>query len=179
MKPLIRIEEEYGYRNWIWMPDMTDEEVIGWWKALPTVGAFFYDGPKDLPGEIFQVYFDWEDQDNEKFCLIKEGEGREVYQTSEFIDVPEGAWYMHMHTDNDSVLIIDNDERIYHAGHVTDEEFYSELYEPSKEAQEICDQATAGQIKKVLKAEYGSEEAMLEAMAGQVTKVLKTDYKSE
>jgi len=165
MKPLIRIEEEYGYRNWIWMPDMSEEEVISWWKALPSVGSFFYDGPKDLPGEIFQVYFrnnihdaPEEDFDPGQFCTVTEGDSRSLNQTSDFMDLPKGAWYMHMHTDNDSILIIDNDERIHHAGYVTDEEYYSEDYESPQDVQEIWSQAMAGQIKKILKAEKDRKE---------------------
>jgi len=153
MKPLIRIEEEYGYRNWIWMPDMSEEEVIDWWKNLPSVGSFFYDGPRDLPGEVFEVYFDWEDRDSNKFCLFRKGEGREIHQTSEFIDVPEGAWYMHMHMDNDSILILDNDERIHHAGHVTDEEYYSEDYKQSPESEKIWNKAMGDQINGITKEE--------------------------
>ena len=131
------------------MPDMTCEEVIDWWRNLASVGSFFYEGPKSFPGEIFQVYFDWEDRDSNKFCLVKEGEGLELHQTSEFIEVPEGAWYMHLHTDNDSILIIDDEERVHHAGHVTDEEYFSEDYKQSLEAEEIWNKALGKQMEEL------------------------------
>jgi hypothetical protein len=165
MSPVVRIEEEYGYRNWIWMPDMSEEEVVAWWKSLSSVGAYFYDGPKDLPGEIHQVYFertphDAPEEDHDpaglRFCLVTNGEGHTLDQMSEFMELPEGAWYMHMHTDNDSILIIDNDERVHHAGYVTDEEYYSDDYEPSPEAAEASGLALHKQIQKIIGKEKAS-----------------------
>ena len=166
MNPVVHIEEEYGYRSWIWMPDMSEEEVINWWKNLPSVGAYFYDGPKNLPGEIHQVYFkrtphDAPEEDHEpaglRFCLVTNGEGHTLDQTSEFMELPEGAWYMHMHTDNDSILIIDS-ERIHHMGHVADEEYFDENYEPPPDVAEIWGKAMGKQIEKYITEQEGNEK---------------------
>ena len=57
-KYVVHVEEEYGYRDWLWVPDMTIDELRAWWQKLPTVAPFFFDGPVSFPGEIHQIYFD-------------------------------------------------------------------------------------------------------------------------
>lgn len=128
---------------------MSEEEVLDWWKSLETVGSFFFDGPKNLPGKVYEVYFDPLNRDGKVFCLFRKGSGRDIFQTSEFIDLPDEAWYMHMHTDNDSVLII-NGETIRHAGYVTDEEYRSEEYEQPPEAGAVWKDALADQMKELI-----------------------------
>ena len=157
---IVLIEEEYGYRNWLWMPDMSKEEVIDWWKNLSTVGTFFFGGWEALPGEIHQIYLkrsphDAPEEDHDSsgryFCVVTPGEGHTLDQISEFIELPENAWYIHMHTDNDSILIAD-DKQIHHAGYVTNEEYYSEDYEPSDAIVEACNNALEKFLKdKLLK----------------------------
>jgi DNA ligase D-like protein (predicted 3'-phosphoesterase) len=49
----VLLDEEYGYRYWIWFPKMTPRELEFWWKSLSSVGPYFF-SPKGLPGEVIQ-----------------------------------------------------------------------------------------------------------------------------
>ena len=55
MSIVVQIEEEYGYRNWIWLTGMSAEELKAWWSSKKTVNAFFYDGPVSFPIFSFQT----------------------------------------------------------------------------------------------------------------------------
>ena len=111
----IHIEEEYGYRDWLWVPGMELNEVKSWWKALPSVSPYFFDGPKDFPGKIYQIYF----QNKDDFIFVKEGQGRVVYPLhSKHISLPKDCPRIHIHEDFDSWLTV-GEEVIHHAGYVT------------------------------------------------------------
>ncbi len=51
------LDEECGYREWLWHTGMTAEELEAWWSNLKSVSAYFM-SPKGLPGELFQVVED-------------------------------------------------------------------------------------------------------------------------
>jgi hypothetical protein len=143
-KYVVHVEEEYGYRDWLWVPDMTIDELRAWWQKLPTVAPFFFDGPVSFPGEIHQIYFDTATS----FSLVEEGDSRVVTPLhSDSITLPDDALYMHVHGDEDSYLRIGK-EFIEHAGYVSSEEAYSEDYERPEEVKEAWDKALYDDIGK-------------------------------
>ena len=47
------INEEYGYRAWKWIPNMTEQEFIGWYKDLTDSDIIkFYFNIESLPGKV-------------------------------------------------------------------------------------------------------------------------------
>jgi len=46
--------KEYGYREWFWFPEMSEEKLIQWWKDLESVEPYFMT-PERLPGTLIQV----------------------------------------------------------------------------------------------------------------------------
>jgi hypothetical protein len=114
---VVHVEEEYGYRDWLWVPNMTIDELRVWWQKLPTVAPFFFDGPVNFPGEIHQIYF----ETATTFAFVKEGPGRVVTPLhSDFITLPKDALYMHIHEDEDSFLRI-GEEYVEHAWKMSEE----------------------------------------------------------
>ncbi len=141
---VVHVEEEYGYRDWLWIPNMTVDELKVWWKNLPTVAPFFFEGPVSFPGKIHQIYFDTMTE----FSFVEESDGRVVTPLhSDPIKLPDGVIYMHTHEDEDSFLRIGG-EYIEHAGHVSSEEAYSEDYERPEEAGEAWDKALYEDMEK-------------------------------
>ena len=47
------LNEEYGYKRWIWIPNMNEEEFVAWWNDL-TESDFikYYFNIKSLPGTL-------------------------------------------------------------------------------------------------------------------------------
>jgi len=47
------VNEEYGYRAWKWIPNMTEQEFIGWYKDLTDEDIIkFYFNIRTLPGKV-------------------------------------------------------------------------------------------------------------------------------
>jgi hypothetical protein len=47
------INEEYGYKTWIWRPNMTEEEFIAWWESLTETDIIkYFFNIKSLHGEL-------------------------------------------------------------------------------------------------------------------------------
>lgn len=114
-KLAVYIQEEYGYRDWLWIPNMTVDEVKGWWKELPSVSPYFFTGPISFPGQVHQIAF----RNEKEFQFVEEGDGRVVYPMHEdYITMPNDCVRMHIHEDFDSWLTV-GEEVIHHAGYVT------------------------------------------------------------
>jgi len=47
------LNEEYGYKTWIWRPNMNEEEFVSWWQNLSESEFIkYYFNIKSLPGTI-------------------------------------------------------------------------------------------------------------------------------
>lgn len=99
---LVLVVEEFGYKHWIWNPDFSVSNLKNYWLGIEK--ADYTNMKQVLTGEIFCIedepdqYFD---QYWEKFhTLAKEG----TYP------------YLHYCCDDDSYLIINNEE-IFHKGY--------------------------------------------------------------
>jgi hypothetical protein len=159
---VVRLEEEYGYRNWVWIPEMSAEELKEWWQAIPTVAPYFYDGPKAFPGQIYQIYYepDYMREAEHLEATLKKGEFFFVKQdkegltaTSHSMQLPEDHWYAHIHMDCDSYLMTPDKETIHHAGYVPEDEYYNNDYKPSPEVEDAWAQAMIDQVGRIVKEE--------------------------
>jgi len=152
-KYIVHIEEEYGYRDWVWSPDMTVDELKVWWESLPTVAPYFFEGPVSLPGEVHQICFHYEDGEElltkpPSYSLVEEVEGRTVIPLHPNpLKMPEDTIRMHIHEDFDSYLVIDS-VTYTHAGYVTSDERDDEDYESAPEAKEAWDKALYDDMTK-------------------------------
>jgi hypothetical protein len=143
-KYAVHVQEEYGYREWLWAPDMTIEELKVWWKNLPTVAPYFFEGPVNFPGEIHQIYF----HEPFSFSFIKEVEGRTVVPLHpDPLVMPEDIIHMHIHEDSDSYLVIDG-VSYNHAGYVTYDEYNDEDYESAPEVKDAWGKALNDDVIK-------------------------------
>ena len=175
---VVLVEEEYGYRTWIWLTGMSAEELKAWWSTKKTVNAFFYDGPVSFPGEVHRIYHESvhmreimemaasrEGEESEhftndetEFYLAEEGEGRTIIPVSEKLKLPEDHWYMHLHTDNDSYMTTADGEVIKHEGWVSDEEYFSDDYEPCQEAVDESNKAMCNFMNKIIEEQTGDQD---------------------
>jgi hypothetical protein len=91
------IEEEYGYRWWVWETNKTYPEMIEWWTGLETVSPYFFNPGKSLPfGNVILM----SDSLSELKTLDEEGV----------------RGYIHLHCDEDSYMKIDK-ETFHHKGY--------------------------------------------------------------
>ena len=113
-KPVtVLVAEEFGWRHYLWQPDMTPKALVRWWRTQEHPPSPY----TDFPGWIHPVWStNPEDRDERRFVIGSKEKG-----WSEFT-IPEDAWYIHTHDDDDSVLIAPGwmDEeytRYFHRGH--------------------------------------------------------------
>tara|TARA_R110000851_G_C12954863_1_gene553681 strand:+ start:131 stop:448 length:318 start_codon:yes stop_codon:yes gene_type:complete len=93
----IFLEEEYGFRYWLWDTDKDKEAVLSWWAELETVIPFFYNPAQTLPfGKVSPL------DDTEAAASMARQVGAEAY--------------MHLHEDEDSFLRVDK-KNFFHKGH--------------------------------------------------------------
>ncbi len=82
---LILLEEEYGYREWFWFPEITKEELIVWWERLESVDSYFMT-PEPLIGTLIEA------KEKELHQFFSHLEEKQVYMQG------------HIHVDDDSYL---------------------------------------------------------------------------
>jgi hypothetical protein len=94
----IFINEEYGYKTWMWTPNMTEEEFVSWWSSLTETDIIkYYFNLKSLPGKI-------------KPHVIKETpkEGENVARMPGDPKTYQPYYYCHMHDIHDTFMCIGN-----------------------------------------------------------------------
>lgn len=64
---VVAIDEEYGYRLWLWFPGLSPESLEDWWRRLEDVETFWTTDREDWPGDIYET-----DQIGELFDLWME-----------------------------------------------------------------------------------------------------------
>jgi len=122
------LEEEYGYRYWVWETGMDADALIAWWKGMNTNTYFF--SPVGLPGKVIQVWdnidhamksmlddpnIPYEDIQAEMVRLLKEGEKSGYWWADEngITHDTTGMWAAHLHMEDDSWLKPPSEERVY------------------------------------------------------------------
>jgi hypothetical protein len=47
------LNEEYGYKRWIWHPNMNEDEFVSWWQNLSDSDMIkYYFNIRSLPGSL-------------------------------------------------------------------------------------------------------------------------------
>ena len=134
----VMLDEEYGYREWIWNTGMTASELDAWWSSRDTLRPYFF-SPTGLPGELIQVGEDLSELDAKALSLMERVDKGEVtkeaaektikewYEKHPYkmicIETGDAAperqpdwWSGHIHMEDDSYLKTSNGEVIHHAG---------------------------------------------------------------
>tara|TARA_B100001094_G_scaffold282235_1_gene294207 strand:+ start:695 stop:1168 length:474 start_codon:yes stop_codon:yes gene_type:complete len=137
----VALDEEYGYREWIWETGMTAAELEAWWSAKQSLGAYFF-SPVGLPGSMMQVAEDMTEVDAKCMALLERGPDGKGELTKEECDAQiartlrehpyklvytetgeeapkkeSGWWSAHIHMDEDSHLCTSGGRYIHHAGY--------------------------------------------------------------
>ena len=90
------LNEEYGYKCWIWQPNMNEEEFVSWWQNLTDSDIIkFYFNIKALPGTLKQY----------KEKVPGNAERREAGDPTSH----RPYYYCHFHDVNDSYIAIGSD----------------------------------------------------------------------
>jgi len=135
----VEVDEEYGYRHWLWRTGLTAEQLLAFWRALEYAPFF---NPSVLPGEWTQVHDhgsfrddpeinalytemdaegDGSDRSHELVELTTEAIGRYVdkFRAEREKALAEGKapWTAHIHTEDDTYLCDNFGRRHHHAGY--------------------------------------------------------------
>ena len=94
----VLLMEEYGYRYWLWQPEMSAQQLEEWWQNLETMWDYIL-SPRNLPGQIF------ESSGNKIGFLYRELDEEGMHYTA------------HIHVDDDSYLVSPDDIVFYHKGY--------------------------------------------------------------
>jgi hypothetical protein len=90
------INEEFGYRYWKWIPNMTEQEFIAWYKDLTDSDIIkFYFNIRALPGKVVS----W----NGKSPSADGNCNQRVYGDPKTF---RPYYYMHMHDVNDTIVSV-------------------------------------------------------------------------
>lgn len=118
----VYLEEEYGYRYWLWHTGMQAFELVKWWTNLQSVMDFFHT-PVGLPGKVIPC--EWGDDVIDSFDPAKpfgEDEEGQWFGTEISYRRPtesRNAWRVHLHCDDDSILMrgfAEDRQHFKHAG---------------------------------------------------------------
>jgi len=107
---VVLLEEEYGYRHWLWHTKMTEPELTSFWEGLDSVEPYFL-SPTGLPGVLTPAWWQ-EDGDegvwsydpanltyvkckDEECCQHEHPKGTPVF-------VKDIQWRGHIHMNDDS-----------------------------------------------------------------------------
>jgi hypothetical protein len=90
------INEEYGYRAWKWIPNMTEQEFVAWYKDLTDSDIIkYYFNIQSLPGKITP----WP----QKSLLAEGSVNQRVYGDPKSF---RPYYYMHMHDVQDTMIAV-------------------------------------------------------------------------
>lgn len=90
------INEEYGYRAWKWIPNMTEQEFVAWYKDLTDSDIIkYYFNIQSLPGKVVP----WP----QKSLLAEGSVNQRVYGDPKSF---RPYYYMHMHDVQDTMIAV-------------------------------------------------------------------------
>jgi len=155
---IVYIEEEYGYRHWVWITGFSKEELIDWWQKLDSVMRYFYHAADTLPGmvlesvncsveELREMYKDDGEPNIEHYIgnLFRPTFSEVRSDDPQTLDP---FWYCHLHCDDDSILMDPERNEYTHAGYETED--MDEEHPTVKANRGISDQASAVYMKETL-----------------------------
>ena len=113
------VEEEYGFRYWLWDTGLSKQEFRDFWEGLPsTKPAYLNPSKSGWP----TGQGGWK----QMVCATTEEVGFLVKCIEDFQNTKEPVAFLHLHRDWDSCLYIDGKE-VHHDGYIH--------FEPSPEEQ--------------------------------------------
>lgn len=93
----IFVNEEYGYKTWIWHPNMTEEQFIDWWNSLTETDIIkYYFNIRSIVGKITPI-------------KVKETRLTEEKSAVRMVGDPtnyQPYYYCHMHDVDDTFMCI-------------------------------------------------------------------------
>lgn len=93
----IFVNEEYGYKTWIWRPNMTEQEFISWWESLTETDIIkYYFNIRSLPGTLKPSKV------KDSILTLSEGNGRMPGDPASH----QPYYYCHMHDIDDTFMCI-------------------------------------------------------------------------
>jgi len=166
MSVTVFINEEYGYRTWIWETGMDAKTLTEWWQNMTSTAKLFFNLEGNLPGWVHQIYeaqpeppapgwhqvsendvYTDEGALEQQWILVSSGGG-----TAQF-SLPQDAWHAHIHCDYDTVLIDVRGAKYRHAGYVPQEVYFKEDYESPAEVAEEWEVALTERTKLIAEGE--------------------------
>jgi hypothetical protein len=129
----ILVQEEYGYRHWIGVlpQDMTREDVISWWKSLPSVGSMFFNPSASFPIPLIELEDIADDDADRATWRWVDAQGEHILDRSNVV------LFCHVHEDDDSYMKIPQGDVIYHAGYGE----YDEVEDDTPTDQELIEES--------------------------------------
>jgi hypothetical protein len=92
----IFVNEEYGYKTWIWNPNMTEQEFVSWWESLTETDIIkYYFNIKSLPGNIKPTKV-------KQIASTSESQARMAGDPKSY----QPYYYCHMHDIDDTFMCI-------------------------------------------------------------------------
>ena len=130
----IMVQEEYGYRHWIGIlpSDMTRDDVISWWKSLPSVGNMFFNPSGAFPMPLIELEDIADDDADRATWRWVDAQGQE-----HILDRSNVVLFCHVHEDDDSYMKIPQGETFHHAGYGE----YEEVDDDTPTDQEVIEEA--------------------------------------
>jgi hypothetical protein len=130
----IMVQEEYGYRHWIGVlpSEMTREDVISWWKALPSVRGMFFNPSGTFPMPLIELEDIADDDAVKATWQWFDEQGQE-----HILDRSNVVLFVRVHEDDNSYMKIPQGDVIYHAGYGE----YDEVEDDTPTDQELIEEA--------------------------------------
>lgn len=89
------LNEEYGYKTWIWTPNMTEDEFVSWWENLSESDIIkYYFNINALPGTLKEY------KDETRGTALR----REYGDPTSY----RPTYYCHFHDVDDSYICMEN-----------------------------------------------------------------------
>ena len=77
----VLLDEEYGYRHWVWNTGMTEEDLVKWFSENIGKNDSVFCNPRSLPGE------------------------KKLISIGQYNDMSRGSWRAMFHDADDSYMI--------------------------------------------------------------------------
>jgi len=138
MSVTIFLQEEYGYRHWLWETGMDADALTKWWRNQRVGGPDYFFDPRTLPGKLTSLYdlaespyeieailLDKslsEDQIEKKLKALVGAPSRWIKTDDDgpnadakVLDIPAltDGWKAHIHMNDDSWIMPPEEEKIW------------------------------------------------------------------